>query len=1222
MEGCNYMFMLLLQQVESGFLKKNVIEEDLPYLKFTGTVLYSHEKSDCSVLSEDLRGSLSPGSAVGFDIEWRPFVKGKKSKVALVQLCASEDKCYLFHLSSMSGFPTGLKMFLEDENIKKVGVGIEGDMWKMFSDFDVKLQNFVELGDLANERLRCKETWSLDGLVKHLFKHQLYKQKDVRCSNWNDIFLSEEQRRYAATDAYAGLIIHDKLQCMDSGPVGSSSGLKERLLQMASEMEELAGSITEEFDHCATKLVQDLSTRLDSLKDLLGKKRATASTSADETSQNPSKTRVTSPEPRKATDVTLAENDSNVGDHRRDCITSLDVSEYELHALERQARQEDLEEQCLKDAEAYSQKEQCDEENQLDEEEPEKEDDDMEEEEEESGSSLPEPGSDHIKCLKMYFGHSCFKPVQWKVIYSVLKERRDNLVVMATGYGKSLCFQFPPVYCGRTSVVISPLISLMEDQVLQLQVSNIPACFLGSAQKNNVYTDLQKGQYRVVYMTPEFCSSNISILEHLNRNVGISLVAVDEAHCISEWGHDFRGAYRNLGKLKGCLPDVPIMALTATASPSIREDIVKSLNLDRPIITCTSFDRPNLFLDVRRKCGDMIKDMKSFLKRKTGGDYEFEGPTIVYCPTRKEAEKVTSSLYKLGVSCDVYHAGLSIAARRQTQHRFMRDEIQCIVATVAFGMGINKSDVRKVIHYGAPKEMQSYYQEIGRAGRDGLPSSCHIFWTPADMNLNRFLLNKVGSNEFRGYKMKMLANMELYLYSTKCRRKLILSHFEDKKLRKVSSGITGSDQCCDNCRNGSRIVHRSDLEEAVCEESAGCLDYGVLAYQLIGAVSALEEGFGTMVPILFLRGSTSQKVPVKYRRHPLFGVGKGTSEACWKALTRELMMEDYLKQYTGSSKFCTLCKISPKGRKWFNKAIDEQHRSLLLQSNANLGSWFGLRQHPISSPTATTTVSRLPSTSTQKNVSGSFTDPAVSRRNYIPAFSPDRLPTKSLNQEMISKSKPPPISPGELQLQTELYGRLVAERQKLACEKGIPPAILATNKILLDMAKIRPHSIASLKLIDGVSEAKSTMLEPLLKTIACFSEVHQDMPISEARGAVQPATQKNELDEMDEMDLSGDELFRDLPMPEMDDSSNSTPPPKPIHPVPAPYAAAQVTAVNSASWNDESLDKDTKDLFGDSPPQNDNQTSKRKIPNWPEVSQGSVAPASVKKFKKKKGLFS
>ncbi|KAJ8286734.1 hypothetical protein GJAV_G00042690 [Gymnothorax javanicus] len=1125
-----------MEKDKQGFLKKNILEDDLPFLEFSGAVIYSREKNDCSFLSEDLRSCLEPGAAVGFDIEWPPsFFKGKTKKVAMVQLCAFEGKCYLFHLSSMSGFPSGLKMLLQDEAIKKVGVGIEGDMWKMLSDFDIKLKNYVELSNLANETLRCSEKWSLDGLVKHLLKRQLMKDKDVRCSQWDDFELTEDQKRYAATDAYAGLMIYNKLQEMASAGSTSHLTVKEKLLQMANELKQLAEHIPEggRDINSAADVVDDMTVNLETLRSLLLGNSTEMHTAVAADLPNEGTSEEKEDLERSSEDLlNLPENGHDLMDqvrlpercssaHEDGAWMSLDISEYELQMLEAQARREELEEQSTlefqekkplddssdlsyvveSDEELENEMLQCVEEVEkmtrgekdphrgrqedprsrpaiIDDDEDDEDEGIEEEAEEVFDPSLPEPTPEQINCLKTYFGHFRFKPVQWKVIYSVLKERRDNLVVMATGYGKSLCFQFPPVYCGGVSVVVSPLISLMEDQVLQLKMSNIPACFLGSAQTSDIIPDLKKGHFRVAYMTPEFCSGRISLLEEINEGIGLTLIAIDEAHCISEWGHDFRGAYRNLGLLKKKLPQVPIVALTATASPSIRVDIVQSLRLVQPVVTCTTFDRPNLYLDVHRKSGDIIQDLKQFLVKKKNGEYEFEGPAIVYCPSRKEAERVSAALCKLDILCGLYHAGLGVKQRRETQHRFMRDEIQCIAATIAFGMGINKADIRKVIHYGAPKEMESYYQEIGRAGRDGLPSACHVLWTAGDMSLNKFLLKQGKNNRFRGYKMKMLAKMEQYLKSNKCRRKLILSHFEDKQLRKVTTGIMGTDECCDNCRNGGK----KDLN--VEEPEPRLQNFGNEAHQLMSAISALDEKFGMLVPILFLRGSGSQRVPDKYRRHQLFGAGRNVSEAWWKALAQVLLLEEYLKESTGHSRFSTLCQLTPKGKKWLRSAEDEAQRSLLLQPSPDLCARVSVpvRVHIPSSPASVTPL--------QKPQLDKYSRPETSK--YVRSAdvpSPRHRAGPSLPLPA-AKPAPPTISPRELELQVELYGKLVAGRQKLASEKDIPPAILATNKILLDMAKIRPCTQASLKLVDGVSEAKSKMLEPLLRLISEFCRSH------------------------------------------------------------------------------------------------------------------------------------
>ncbi|XP_042684403.1 Werner syndrome ATP-dependent helicase isoform X3 [Centrocercus urophasianus] len=1104
------------------------------------------------------------------------------AKVAVIQICVTEEKCYLFHISSMSGFPKGLKRLLEDETIKKAGVGIEGDHWKLMSDFEVKLKSFVELADVANEKLKCKEVWSLNGLVKHLFGKQLLKDKSIRCGNWEKFPLSEEQKLYAATDAYAGFIIYQKMKNMNSTDRklfgqrrddALSDDVKERLTSLAEEMVYLASKISDSSGQLrnlqrSAEILADISENVKALgstlfagsgsPSMLERSCGATLTKLEAKSVNVEAQKAEMPEFAKklegdfniCSDATLAglwegevDEGEAEGSHAvaeygataagskdtadRDDFMSLDFNEQELQVLERQAAEELLnkavpEEECLTDNEQNTS---CviesDEELEMEmlksledvdnskevltEMESSKarktpdtelnvapdgdEDEVIEEEEEECWDPLLSvPTEIHISCLKMYFGHSSFKPVQWKVIRSVLEDKRDNLVVMATGYGKSLCYQFPPVYTGGTGIVISPLISLMEDQVLQLTMSGISSCLLGSAQSKGVKESIKAGLYRVIYMTPEFCSGNLELLQDIDQTIGIALIAVDEAHCISEWGHDFRNSFRKLSSLKKALPSVPIVALTATASPSIRGDIVNCLNLKNPQITCTSFDRPNLYLEVGRQSGNILRDLKQFLTRKgSSSTYEFEGPTIVYCPSRKATEQVVLELNKLGVTCGAYHAGMGIQKRRDTHHQFMRDEIQCVVATVAFGMGINKADIRMVIHYGAPKEMESYYQEIGRAGRDGLPASCHVLWTAADLVLNRRLLNEIYNEKFRLYKLKMLEKMEKYLSSNSCRRKIILSHFEDKQLRKVSSGIMGTEECCDNCRCRTNCLANSGDSEG------GLQDFGKQAYQLLSAVSALEEKFGTRVPILFLRGSNSQRLPDRYRKHPLYGSGKDWTENWWKSLSQQLIMEGFLREVPGRSKFATTCGLTQKGRNWLLKAESASNPSLLLQSNEDLN----LQRTPRRSrPSPAVSMQRSP------DMKGTKQSPVkqmslyemfayekkagtLPKSNTIVNSPTERSPVKSP-----LRSQVPVVSSQENELETALYGKLLTARQKVANEKVIPPAVLATNKILVEMARTRPTTVENVKRIDGVSEAKSTMLGLLLAEIKDFCQAN------------------------------------------------------------------------------------------------------------------------------------
>ncbi|EXB57582.1 Werner syndrome ATP-dependent helicase-like protein [Morus notabilis] len=338
--------------------------------------------------------------------------------------------------------------------------------------------------------------------------------------------------------------------------------------------------------------------------------------------------------------------------------------------------------------------------------------------------------ADEYRKLFNFFGFSSFRPYQKEVIEKIL-EKRDCLVVMATGSGKSLCYQVPPLVVGKTGVIVSPLISLMQDQVMALKQRGIKAEFLGSAQTDSsVQTKAEGGYFNILFMTPEkACLIPKSFWSNL-LNVGICLFAVDEAHCISEWGHDFRVEYKQLDKLRSILYDVPFVALTATATEKVRHDIMSSLKMNAPYVSIGSFDRKNLFYGVKpfnrgqSSVDELVQEIMKFVASS--------GSTIVYCTTIKDVEQIFNSLLEVGIKAGIYHGQMGSKARAETHRMFVRDELQVMVATIAFGMGIDKPDIRQVIHYGCPKSLECYYQGSGRCGRDGIASVCWLYYTMSD----------------------------------------------------------------------------------------------------------------------------------------------------------------------------------------------------------------------------------------------------------------------------------------------------------------------------------------------------------------------------------------------------------------------------------------------------------------------------------------------------------
>ena len=384
--------------------------------------------------------------------------------------------------------------------------------------------------------------------------------------------------------------------------------------------------------------------------------------------------------------------------------------------------------------------------------------------------------------LKEFFGYEKFRPLQEEIINAILKGN-DNLVIMPTGGGKSICFQLPALILEGVTLVISPLIALMKDQVDGLNANGIPSAYLNSSQSaeenQRVLQLLTEGKVKLLYLAPE----SLGFYEMVSQQVKISLVAIDEAHCISSWGHDFRPAYTQLGFLKKRLPDTPIIALTATADKATREDILTQLGLPNAKRHIASFDRPNISLEVR-SAQDRVTQIVKFVSQRPNAS------GIIYCLSRKATEQVASRLSKQGFQAKAYHAGLKHEERAQIQEDFIYDKSQIICATIAFGMGIDKSNVRWVIHYNLPKNMEGYYQEIGRSGRDGIKAETILFYSYADViQLKKFAENS-GNKEVQ---LSKLERMQQYTEALSCRRKILLSYFGEFVEKDCGN--------CDVCKN-------------------------------------------------------------------------------------------------------------------------------------------------------------------------------------------------------------------------------------------------------------------------------------------------------------------------------------------------------------------------------------------------------------------------------------
>ena len=612
-----------------------------------------------------------------------------------------------------------------------------------------------------------------------------------------------------------------------------------------------------------------------------------------------------------------------------------------------------------------------------------------------------------VETLKRHFGYPTFRPLQEDIINASLAGR-DVFALLPTGGGKSLCFQLPALLREGLTIVVSPLIALMKDQVDSLTASGISATFLnstlGEKESRQRLAKLYSGAFKLLYVAPErlMLDSFVDRLEDFN----IAHLAIDEAHCISEWGHDFRPEYRQLAQLRTRFPDVPFTALTATATSRVRDDIIRELQLRDPATFVASFNRPNLTYHVVTKEGG-TKQLLSLIERRAGES------GIVYCASRKAAETIAQKLVAHGALAAPYHAGLTPETRARNQERFLRDDVHVICATVAFGMGINKPNVRFVIHHDLPKNIEGYYQETGRAGRDGLPGECVLLFSAADAVKQKAFIEEKSDPDERKVARDQLQQMIHYAEARDCRRSRLLAYFSESFTDVPCGG-------CDNC-----LSPRETFDGTVAAQKfLSCI------YR-ISQVSRFEVGLNHVIEVL--TGARTAKIErFGHDRLSTHGIGREFSRKEWQAIGRELIRLGLVGQ---SAELLSTVHLTSQGRDWLK-------RSTPLQ---------------LSQPASTQLEAGTSPTKTPRTAGRAATKATPPADTPLPS---PRKASAALPQTPISD------------LEDALFQRLRQLRKEIADERGVPPYVVFPDVSLRQMASIKPLTLSAFSTVSGVGERK------------------------------------------------------------------------------------------------------------------------------------------------------